>query len=174
MRIRRPWLPVVVILLGDPRAASAHGHTADAFAAYSFLRGSSLQGFHESLAVSLPRSNPADVKHVSLVGDLGIRAGSHDGNDIDQNTFLGGIRWQFARTPDDKQVWFVQGLGGAAHSHGDTVRETDFALGLNGGYEYDLRTKGWAVRGQVDYIRTGGDNFVGFSAGFVYRYKQQP
>src|SRR5262245_52975393 len=103
MGIRRSWLLLVVMLL-NPVAARAHGHTADAFAGYSFLDGSSLSGFHETFAVSMPWTTSTGVKHVSVVGDLGVRVGSHDNNDILQNTFMGGIRWQVAKTPLDKSV----------------------------------------------------------------------
>lgn len=174
MDIRRSWLLLVVMLL-NPVAARAHGHTADAFLGYSFLDGSSLSGFRETFCVSVPWTTSTGVKHVSVVGDLGVRAGSHDNKDILQNAFMGGIRWQVAKSPDDQNLLFGQFLVGGVHSRGSAVRATDKAFGFSGGYEYDLRTEdGWAVRGQFDYLRSGGDNFAGFSAGIVYRFKHKP
>jgi hypothetical protein len=173
MRIRRSWI-LLVVLLFNPVAAWAHGHTADMFAGFTFLKGSSLSGFHETFAVSVPWTTASGAKLFSGIGDLALRSGSHDGNDIEQNAYLGGVRCQFVNSPTAKSVPFAQFLVGRVHSRGSAVSETDTAVGFSAGFEYDLRTEGWAVRGQYDYFHSGGDNFQGFSAGIVYRYKHQP
>lgn len=173
MRIRRSWVLALVMLL-TPVSAGAHGHTADAFAGFSFTSASSLKGFHETYAVSWPLADQTRVKHVSVVGDLNLRVGSHNDNDVMQAAFAGGVRWQFAGSPTVKHVPFAQVLFGGMHTRGSAVRQTDPSLGFSAGYEFDLSLEGWGARVQYDYAHSGGDNFNGFSAGLVYRYKKQP
>jgi hypothetical protein len=178
MRIRRFWLLASAMLL-IPASARAHGHTADAFGGFSFTSASSLRGFHETYAVSWPLADPNAVKHVSVVGDLDLRVGSHKGNDVTQAAFAGGVRWQAVPSPTAKHIPFAQFLLGGMHTRGNAhnsdsaVRQTDLSYGLGAGYEFDPSPEGWGARVQYDYAHSGGDNFNGFSAGLVYRYKKQ-
>ncbi len=167
MRIRRPWLVVVVLLL-TPAAASADDHTADFFGAFAFAHASKLWGIHTSLAIALPEVVHQDL---SLVADLTLHIGTHDEQDVTRVTYMGGIRYTPTGMRHPRHQVFGQVLGGGVHDGGPAT-SNKWALAVGGGYEYLFREKsrGWGVRGEVDrvFVRDRED-FLRVSAGIVYR-----
>jgi len=170
MWIRRSWLLAVVLVL-YPVAARAHSHEADAFGGFSYANGSSLWGFRETYAVELPAKG---VKPWSIVGDLGLRGGTHDDRNVQQIVYTGGVRCEFVRSGEAKNIPFAQVLVGGLHNRGDAVRQSEFAVGFSAGYDYAPggSKQGFGMRVQFDYLH-GGGNFPGVTAGVVYRYKKQ-
>jgi hypothetical protein len=173
MRIQQPWLVLAVLLF--PAAVHADDHRADRFGGFSRSGGSSLFGVHVTDAVTLPNSPKYDL---ALLGDLSLHFGSHNGNDTARVTFLGGIRWTFApdATRQPKHLPFVQALLGGVYTHDGVADGTEPAVGLGAGWDYVPARGGareaWALRAQLDYIISGGEDFSRFSAGVVYRFKR--
>src|SRR5688572_2186474 len=89
MRIGRPWLVVVVLLL-MPTTARAHDHTADFYWGLCYANASSLFGPHVSVAMTVPNVLERDL---SVVGDVAAYMGTHDDLDLTRVTFMGGIRY---------------------------------------------------------------------------------
>ena len=186
MRIQRSWLAVAVLLI--PAAARADDHRADRFGGFSRAGGSSLFGVHVTDAITLP-SRGMTNRDLALLGDLSVHVGSRtpgrsqgradDQHDVTRITFLGGLRWTFAKDVADRQqqpklLPFVHGLLGGVYTH-DRANDASIAGGVGGGLDYVLRRgeprEAWATRVQVDYIVSGQEDFVRVSAGIVYRFR---
>lgn len=174
MRIQQPWLVLAVLFF--PAAAHADDHRADRFAAFSRASGSSLFGVHLTDAIILPMANTQ--KDLALLGDLSVHFGSRNENDVTRVTFLGGLRWTFAKEIDarkerPKLLPFVHVLLGGVYTNDGAANGTDPAVGLGAGVDYVRRgaaREAWATRLQVDYIQ-GGEGFLRVSAGLVYRFE---
>jgi hypothetical protein len=172
MRLRHGWLALAFALV--PIAAHAHGHTADVFAAFRYADGSSLRGGRATYAYVIPRSEPDAVRFWSLVGDVGFLFGEHDGVDVGQVALSGGIRATYARSTTAAHLPFAQLLLGGLHTQDGLLNPTDFALDIGLGYEWAPVARPVSVRIQFDYVRSGGQNFPGFSVGIVHRFKKEP
>jgi hypothetical protein len=173
MRLQRSWLILAVLLI--PAAAGADDHRADRFGGFSFARGSTLFGAHVTDAITLPKPANQDL---ALLGDLSVHFAS--GGDLARVTALGGLRFTVARdgqTPQQqpKVLPFALVLLGAVYSNDRGADNTAFAAGFGGGLDYVPRRgaprEAWGLRGQVDYLFKGGEDFLRFSAGVVYRFK---
>src|SRR5215510_5789092 len=88
MRIRRLCLIVVVMLI--PSTAGANDHVASFFAGYSLAGGSKLSGVQQAFDKVI--NKPWDKK-CSIVGDLSLNIGEHNGADLTRVTYLSGVRF---------------------------------------------------------------------------------
>jgi hypothetical protein len=172
MRVQRPWLSLLVLLVLVPGTARADDHKADVAAALSYGNGSTTWGPHVVAACSLPFFD----YNLSAVGDISAHFGSDEGSDADRVTLMGGVRYTVARPGShSKHVPFGHVLLGAVHSH-EGGEDTDFAVAFGGGYEFvpyrseKPRQEGVAFRVQLDYL--AGAGFFRFSGGVVYRFKR--
>jgi hypothetical protein len=174
VRLQRPWLVLAVLLI--PAAAVADDHRADRFGGLSFGRGSVLVGAHVADAITLPKLANKDL---ALIGDLSVHFGSSGA--LTRVAGLGGLRLTLARDgqpPRDepKLLPFAVVLLGAVHTNGPDANDTAFAGGVGGGVDYLPRrgaSRGaWGMRGQLDYLLKGGEDFVRLSVGVVYRFKE--
>lgn len=178
MRVRRPWLLLMVLLipgvLFTPAAAHADDHRAELFAAgFSFVPGSLLLGPHVAFGMTLPKPGSKDF---SVVTDFS----THFGPDEDTGkrvTFAAGGRWSATLRDHFELVHSARALLGGVYGTDLGVGDTDFAFLV--GYEAEYipnRTRaayeGWAFRAQADYVVRKGDseNFFRFSTGVVYRW----
>jgi hypothetical protein len=175
MRVRRPWLFLLVLLV--PGIARADDHKADVMAALSYGNGSTTWGPHVSAACVLPVLD----RRLSVLGDMSSHFGSDDGNDADRVAMMGGFRFTATKpgTYSEHQP-FGHVLLGAVHSH-EGGEDTDFAVAFGGGYEFVPNRaakssgatpghEGVAFRVQLDYL--AGAGFFRFSGGVVYRFKR--
>jgi hypothetical protein len=170
MRPRAFWLVPALLLF--PTSALAHDHNADFFFAICYAHASHLGGTQVAFATTLP------YKPLSIVGDLGRTFGSHDGDDIDWTTFMGGVRWMIAKS-DWRHVPFVQVLVGGGRTNLERFSETNEAFLLGGGYEYILPTEresadeerntAWGLRVSADFVKNGDQWFKRLSGGIVLR-----
>jgi hypothetical protein len=169
MRIRGAWLAGALLLA--PGAALGHDHKADFFAGASFARGSELWGIHETLAIALP-----DARELSILGDLSIHKGEHEGDDATRIAFMGGIRWTMPATRSHSHLAFGQILAGGAHDHFGAADRTDPSIAIGAGYEFDPDgdDSALAARVQIEYVYvfSGGDGFPRVSGGIVYRVRR--
>jgi hypothetical protein len=169
MRVQRPWLFLLVLLV--PAIALADDHKADVAGAVSYGNGSTTWGPHVMAACSLPFLD----HNLSVLGDFSAHFGSDDGSDADRVSLMGGVRYTFAKAKSyPKHVPFGHVLLGTVHSH-EGGEDTDFAVAFGGGYEFvpyrsaNPRQEGVAFRVQADYL--AGAGFFRFSGGVVYRFK---
>ena len=82
MRIRRLW--VALAILSVPAVASADGHRAGIFSAYSAAKGSVLQGAHFNVDYA---GNDPNAKVFAAMVDYSV----HDGKGFKRHTFSGGL-----------------------------------------------------------------------------------
>jgi hypothetical protein len=173
MRIRRPWLAVLILL--SPSAAHAHDHFADACVAAAASFSNPVIGFHVTFAKTVPELDAKfkeEVKRVSFVGDFSWQGWDPgDGEDKDVN-FLTGVRYMFVASHAQKKIPFVQVLVGGTHVKTNGVGDTDPAVAVGAGFEYILKDspKGWGIRVQADYIVRPGDVSPRLSAGIAKRW----
>jgi hypothetical protein len=173
MLLRRLWIVLAFLLV--PAVASADAHRAGFFVGGSYLKASTLAGFHV-MGDIVPCKVPTEskCKYVALVGDFGLYGGSHDEDaDFKIKTFMGGVSMKFASSPTSGQVGSVHALfGGAKGSGGDT----EFVSTVGGAYEYIFHRaepKQCGFRFQMDgIIPKEGDKFLRVSAGFIIRFRK--
>jgi hypothetical protein len=177
MRVRRPWLLLVLLLL--PSAARADDHTAEFYAAgFSFVPGSFLIGPHVAFGktIELPRYKGFD-KNLSIVGDFSTHFGPNE-EEGKRVTFAVGGRVSATIRDYFKLVHSGRALVGGVYGTDRPEPETNLAFLF--GYEAEwmpgrrtLEYEGWGFRAQVDWVVRKGDaeNFARVSTGFVYRWR---
>jgi hypothetical protein len=166
-------LCVALLFMLVPAVASADGHRAGFFGGGSYLKASSLGGFHVSGDVVFGDvTTPSKYKYFSLVGDFSLHSGTHDGEDTTIKLFMGGASMKFAASDTSPHVGSVHGLFGGANGGGDTV----FVTAIGGAYEFIKHRDGdrqVGFRVQVDgVIPKDGDKFLRASAGVVFRFRK--
>ena len=170
MGIRRPCLLLVTLLV--PAVAHAHDHFADVYGAPSHQNSSKLVGFHVTFSKTIPEPAGATtaVRRLSFLGDFSPHW-SVDSSDKWRINLAAGVRYTFAKNPDQKHLTFVHVLMGLSHVNTAGVGDTDPVVGFGGGYEYVFRDSpaGMGVRGQLDYIVRGGEVSPRVSLGIVLR-----
>jgi hypothetical protein len=173
MRVRRPWLLMVALLI--PGAASADDHRADIFAAaFSSVHGSLLLGPHVAFGKSLPESVPA---WFNVVGEFSTHFGPDEETGKRVAYAVGG-RVSYPTLTHHKLVHSGRVLVGSVYGTERGEGDKDFSGVFGYEAEYiptrtDDPYEGWAFRAQIDYVVRQGDskNFVRFSTGVVYRWK---
>ena len=173
MRVRRPWLVVVMLLV--PAVAGAHGHKADFYAAASRTTGSSLWGPQTTLSITSPIPTSLDM---SILGDFSAHVGEENSVDMTRLAFMIGTRWTASIRGNDKHLGYGQVLGGGVHDHVGGTDATHRALAFGAGYEFDPEGEdsAFAVRFQIEYVKVfgGGEDFPRTSVGIVYRVRRNP
>jgi hypothetical protein len=178
MRIPR-WLVLVAVLV--PATAQADDHRADLYAGFGYANASHLWGLHEGYAWTVRERGLLRENDLSILGDLSLHFGSHEGNTTTRVTYLVGPRWTIPmKEPHHKLL--AHALVGGVHSNQGVPDKNDFALAFGGGWEYILRpapsatesSEGFGVRFQADYVIRVGDNenFPRVSGGLIYRFKR--
>lgn len=172
MRIRRPWLVLVAVLM--PSVTHAHDHFADLYGAASLMFGSAHPGLHVSFSKTLPQVEEAAaadvVKRLTFVGDFSAHWEAGEGDRRNVN-YLGGLRYTFAKTAHSSKLPFVHLMLGGVHTKSAGQGDGDAALALGGGFEYipSGSPGGFGFRVQADYIVRPGDVQPRVSAGIVWR-----
>jgi hypothetical protein len=178
MGTRRSCLVLVLVLL--PAGAWADRHNWEVSSAVSRVTGRS-QLWGGNVAVAMPLRT---YRKVSVFAEIAKHAGPHDGGSLTQLSALGGARGVLIRTlkrPDDTREhalpsyrlqFFAQAMSGLVQTTG---AGTDSAWGAGGGVD-GLFSEYGGLRAQVDYVhinrKGGGDGFVRFSVGLVYRFEK--
>ena len=172
--VRTVLVAVSVALACAAPSGAADGPKADLFAGYSYhdSEDGGLQGWQAALGWNL-------WGRLGLLADVSGHYKSEEGVDLDDLTFMGGVRFALhgkTITP------FAYGLAGGVRA-GASVRvfdveisesETRFAWAAGGGFEVRLSDR-WAVRAQADYLRIEADPAEGnlrVGAGVVYRIRK--
>lgn len=172
MLLRRLCIIALAFVL-IPAVANADGHRAGFFGGGSYLKASSLGGFHVSGDIVFGDVTTANAyKYFSLVGDFSLHKGTHDGGDATIKLFMGGVSKKFAASDTSPHVGSIHGLLGGANGAGDTT----FVGAVGGAYEFIAHReadKQVGFRVQVDGIfPKDGDNFLRASAGVIFRFKK--
>jgi hypothetical protein len=169
MRLRRTWL-VLVLLLVAPTAASAHTHVWDIFFGPSYANASNLSGFH--IAFALAPAQDETSKNLSIVADTSVHFGTHEQKDLTRVMFSGGLRYT-PHDATDRHLTSVQVLVGRVWDRND-FDDAGFGVTFGALYEYLLSGydgRGWAFRGQGDFVVNQVDKFPRLSAGLAYHWK---
>lgn len=154
-------------------ARAADGPRADLFAGYSYhdAEDGGLNGWQATLGWNL-------WGRLGLVADVSGHYRSEEGVDLDDLTFMGGLRFALhgrSITP------FAYGLAGGARAGASvsvfdveiSESATSFAWAAGGGFDVRLSDR-WAVRAQADYLRVESDPAEGnlrVGGGIVYRIR---
>jgi hypothetical protein len=181
----RPWFVLAVALM--PAGASADNHFADFFLGPSLTQQSALGGVQFSGSYLLGQhaaSHGAGTKPLkwSLLGDISSHfVGKHEGVDVTQWTFAGGVRRTLADRHNRKYLPFAHAMIGGIHTNRGTLQGTRAAAVGGIGLDY-LREprrvtpyEGVTVlgaRAQVELIVPLSGNrhaYPRFSAGMVVR-----
>lgn len=175
MRIRRPWLVLVLLLV--PTIARAHNHFADVCFGVSDAHESMLVGPFVTVSKTFETSTDSKLRNLSLIGDLSTHWGSHDDLDVRRVFFMGGLRYTFAGDQHQKHLPFVEVLLGGVHNkdddgNGNSEGDADPALAIGAGYEHVMSGSpyGWGIRVQGGYIVRPGDVTPRISVGLVKRF----
>jgi len=173
MRVWRSWLVLGMLLI--PTAVRADDHRADLYGGASRGGGgSTLGGFHQTLALGSARPVSKDLSFV--LADVS----AHFGNDVTQVAVMGGVRWTLFAKREQKHKVSGRGLLGLVHSNDGAPGPKDFAGAVGVSWEYiptpTEPSKGWGVRVQYDYVirsdADGRESFSRLSGGLVYRFGQ--
>jgi hypothetical protein len=163
MLLRRLWIVLAFLLV--PAVASADAHRAGAFGGGSYLKASSLLGYH--FAGDVVPIDKGVFQYITLIGDFSIHAGSHNGSTDMVKTTVGGPGFAFAIGDHviTGHALFGDGLGEG------TVKVT------GGSWEYLIHrlSPGWqkGLKVQVDRIFVNDlDDAWRISVGAVFRYKR--
>jgi hypothetical protein len=162
MRIRTLWVALAILLV--PAIASADGHRARLFAAFSAARGSVLKGAHFSFDYP---GKKLEHKYLAPMVDYSV----HDGDGFQRHTFTGGLN--LSRRADQVVV-AAHALGGRVWGDGSADWAGTFGAVIEWiGSPTAARMEGVLVapRVQTDWVLRSGeaDNFWRVSAGIVVR-----
>jgi hypothetical protein len=166
MRIRPLWVALAILLV--PAIASADGHRARFFAAFSAASGSVLKGAHFNFDYA---GNKADHKYLAPMVDYSV----HDGDGFQRHTFTGGLN--LSRRA---RQFVVAGhaLGGRVWGDGSADWAGTFGAVIEWlGSPTEAQLKGVVVRPKVqtDWVLRSGaaDSFWRVSTGIVVRFGKE-
>jgi hypothetical protein len=164
---------VVLVLLSTVSYAQTSTPQAEVAAGYSHLE--ILKGY----TISMDGASGSAAFNVNrwfgVAGDFGVYHGD-PGESLTGETYTFGPRFSYRKLP--RLVPFAQALFGGSHfsasSGGITGGGSEFAFGLGGGADVNLRrNRKFAVRPQLEYfgIRSSGSTTpsLRISIGLVYR-----
>jgi hypothetical protein len=174
MRVRRPWLALVVLLV--PAGAHSGDHRFGVFIAPSYLRakGSTdhLGGWHVSGEATLKKTK----RRLSFIGDVSIHPFGSDGDkDLTQVTFITGTRWTFlAERKYSPSVHFMA-IGAVLRTEGKLdVSTATGAIAVGLALDFVPAKEGpWGLRAQIDYVvpyASDLESSVRVSVGWMYRF----
>ena len=182
----RPWFVLAVALV--PAWATADNHFADFMGAGSVAGQSALGGVQGTAAFLLGKKPPdfnvpPKPKQWSLLADVTAHfVGTHEGEELKQYSYAGGVRRTLKRGHDHRYLPFVHALFGGIHGDRGELKGHRATFVLGGGVDYltkprvQRRDPGYTVlgaRAQVEWvIPVSGetrDKFPRFSLGAVVR-----
>jgi len=164
MRIGR--LLIVLGMLLTPTLASADGHRAGLFGAFSIAKGSTLTGVHLAGDWTPPAS-----EYISVVGDFSVHSGDPNGVDVTRKTVMAGANLGYGQPAKSKKhVGNVHVLLGGVGGGG----QKEFATAIGGSYDFvpDPVARGLAFRVQYDriFVAGGADDFHRISIGALWQW----
>jgi hypothetical protein len=177
--MRIPFSAFLCALLLSPAVARADDHRADWYGGFSGGSGASkLAGFYNAFAIPLPSQNPR-LHRMSLLTDVSVQFGKHDGQSVSQVVYMAGAKYTFARREQKNKV-SAHILGGTEYYNTAGNASNTGVLAFGVGYEFipaptsSNLLDGLGVRVQVDSVFRSGDreNFWRVSGGLIYRFGQ--
>jgi hypothetical protein len=161
-------LCLLLALLLAPVTAEAHDHIADAFLGFCFARASNLPGTQVTWAQTIPAN-----RNVSILGDVNFHGGEHDDVDIKRFVYLVGARYTIDQL-HNKFVPSVHVLTGSVVDNAGPQEGGKGALAFGGAFDvlFKDQPEGAGLRVLIEYVINGGDNYLKYGFGYVYRIHQ--
>ena len=174
MRLR-PLCVVVLMALLVPTHGWASDHVASMFGGYSELYASREKGLHFGLEVSWPTAHHKVHDHLGIVVDAAVHGGTDAAGDkFTKTAGLIGLRGLYKLPRVPWLVLYAHGLIGGHRSQTGLSVANGWAGGGGGGVEVQIANTthgGWALRGQVDWLRIAGETSPRSSFGVGFRFK---
>lgn len=115
-------------------------------------------------------SHPKEKRTLSAVLEGSFVTGEHEGEDLDQATYLSGLRYSFNHPGQERVHLYLQGLVGGSHDSRGEIRDRPLVVGSLG-LHYRANDR-WGVSLQVDrsvLLAGSKEWYTSISLGLVLR-----